>query len=589
MPVEYKSVPLEDFSEHFSTTIELSSVALDGQVCSVSDEFFASAHHLLSVEPAPSLKGQFGPKGALYSGWESRRHNPTYDWCIIKLGCSGVVLGFDVDTSHFNGNEAPEVSVDAMYHHGSHPAEDDCRWQELLPRVRLGPNSRHLFKIPQSVRVSYVKLNMYPDGGIARFRVYGLVEPQFPSELGQVFDLALVCAGGRVVFTSDQHFGAGSNLILPGRGKDMGDGWETKRSREPNHKDWAIIKLGDAGLLSYIEIDTAHFMGNFPESCEVHAAYSADVVPQGFEEKDWTLVLPRTKLGPHGQPRFLLENVDRPYTHVKVTIYPDGGIKRVRVFGRRACARSRAGVAQAGEPLTTEHTAVALPTDDASPPSDASDTDHPPRVHTTTTTTTTVLPALPLSPEAFAPFGQVVQAYADVHAVPDPRSTRVTGANGGTAVKFHKLALLESAYPLGSGASTGISVYRCTTPVVRARGGGAWAVALLERHPATKQAFVPMGEAVGSNALEATPGKRYLVVVALNGEEDDKPDLRTMRAFVASAGQGIMYNTGIWHHPMAVLDGPMDFACVETQIGNGDPLDCEVVSLDGYAVEVPAA
>lgn len=549
-------IPLEDFTKHFSTAIELSSVALGGQVCSVSDEFFAEAHHLLLVEPAPSLKGQFGPKGALFSGWETRRHNPTYDWCIIKLGCPGVIFGFDVDTSHFNGNEAPEVSVDALYHDGNHPTVDDSRWTEILPKVRLGPSSRHLFKIPQTLGVNYVKLNMYPDGGIARFRVYGLVQPQFPSELGALFDLAHVFAGGRVVFTSDQHFGVGSNLILPGRGKDMGDGWETKRSRQPGHKDWAIIKLGDVGLLSHIEIDTAHFMGNFPESCEVHAAYSTDVVPVGLAEEDWTLILPRTKLGPHRQHQFQLENVERPYTHIRVTIYPDGGIKRVRVIGRRAHGNG---------PSPAPPLAAAAA---AAPPADVPDGAG--RI---------TLPALALTPEAFAPFGQVVQAYADVHAVPAPRATRITGANQGTAVKFHKLALLADAYPPASGATAGISVYRCK-PVALAPGG-VWHVDLLERHPATKQAFIPMGEAAGPDALN-DPGKRYLVIVAQNGE-DDKPDLRTMRAFVASAGQGIMYNIGIWHHPMAVLDGPMDFSCVETQIGNGDPLDCEVVSLGGYA------
>ncbi|GJE92195.1 allantoicase and ureidoglycolate lyase domain-containing protein [Phanerochaete sordida] len=564
-----EQIPLEDFAKHFATAIELSSVALGGQVCSVSDEFFAEAHHLLLVEPAPSLKGQFGPKGALFSGWETRRHNPAHDWCIIRLGSPGAIFGFDVDTSHFNGNEAPAVSVDALYHAGDQPpSEGDGRWREVLPRVPLGPSARHLFKVPQTAGANYVKLNMYPDGGIARFRVYGLVEPVFPSDPRAQLDLAHVFAGGRVVFTSDQHFGVGANLILPGRGKDMGDGWETKRSRQPGHKDWAVIKLGDAGFLSHVEIDTAHFMGNFPESCEVHAVFSTDTVPSGLAEDAWTAILPRTKLGPHRQHQFALANVEQPYTHVRVTIHPDGGIKRVRVIGRRATGGE--GVAAREAPP-----AEAAPAAAGAEPARA-----PPRAPR-------VLPALALTPEAFAPFGQVVQAYADVHAVPAPRTTRITGANQGTATKFHKLALLDHAYPPAAGATTGLSVYRCR-PVALAPGG-LWEVKLLERHPTTKQAFVPMGEAAGADALPSL-GKRYLVIVAQNGA-DDKPDLQTMRAFVASAGQGIMYDMGIWHHPMAVLDGPMDFSCVETQIGDGNALDCEVVSVveggaAGYAVEV---
>ncbi|EIW63327.1 allantoicase [Trametes versicolor FP-101664 SS1] len=577
--MSYTQIPLEKFQETFSTAIELSSVALGGEIVSVSDEFFAEAFHLLQVEPAPSLKGQFGPKGALFSGWESRRHNPTYDWCIIKLGTTGSINGFDVDTSHFNGNEAPQVSIDVLYSAADAPAPNvvDPRWKELLPKVNLGPSSRHLFTVPPSEGVNYVKLNMYPDGGIARFRVYGLVAPIFPSDTSAVFDLAHVFSGGRVVYTSDQHFGVGSNLILPGRGKDMGDGWETKRSRAKGHKDWAIIKLGDAGFLSQVEIDTAHFKGNFPESCELHALHSDDLVPSNDPEDSWSLILPRTKLGPHRRHFLQLEDASgRAYTHVKITIYPDGGIKRVRVLGRRVSPINAAGDAQAAHP------ADAIADDGGSGATSV-------RPAAAQTSSGPLIPALPLTPEAFAPFGQVVQAYADVNAVPDPRNTRVTGANQGTATKFHKLAPLVSSYPEGSGATAGLSVYRCKP--VDVQPGGEWEVKVLERHPCTNQAFIPMGGGLGLGDALEEPGSTYLVIVAQNGA-DDKPELSTMRAFVASAGQGIVYDTGIWHHPMAVLHKTMDFTCVETQIGNGDKLDCEVVDLDGaagyYRVQVPS-
>ncbi|KAI0645675.1 allantoicase [Trametes meyenii] len=582
--MSYSQISLDKFKDTFSTDIELSSVALGGQVISVSDEFFAEAFHLLLVEPAPSLKGQFGPKGALFSGWESRRHNPAFDWCIVKLGTTGSINGFDIDTSHFNGNEAPQASVEILYSPEGElaPQVDDPRWEEVLPKVGLGPSSRHLFTVPPSKGVNYVKLNMYPDGGIARFRVYGLVAPIFPSDTSAVFDLAHVFSGGRVVYTSDQHFGVGSNLILPGRGKDMGDGWETKRSRAKCHKDWAIIKLGDAGYLSQVEIDTAHFMGNFPESCELHALHSTDLVPSDVPEDSWTPILPRTKLGPHRRHFFQLENVQgAAFTHVKITIHPDGGVKRVRVHGRRADPISAAGDAQAAHP------ARATEADGGSGAASAQGA--PPTLSPDRSARGPLIPAVPLTPEAFAPFGKVVQAYADVHAVPDPRNTRVTGANQGTATKFHKLALLEASYPAESGATAGLSIYRCKPIDVTA--DGEWEVKLLERHPCTNQAFVPMGGAAGLGDALEEPGTRYLVIVAHNGA-DDKPDPRTLRAFVASGGQGIVYDTGVWHHPMAVLDKTMDFTCVETQIGNGDRLDCEVVDLDGSAgyctVKVPS-
>ncbi|KAI0315952.1 Allantoicase [Amylostereum chailletii] len=570
----YQSIPLERFSETFATSTELSSVAIGGNIVSFSDEFFAEAFHLLLAEPAPSLKGQFGPKGALYSGWETRRHNPTYDWVVIKLGTTGTVKGFDIDTTHFNGNEAPEASVQAVNVPDGEapPTADDSRWSEILPKVKLGPTSRHLFTVPETSPINYVKLNMYPDGGIARFRVYGDVVAIHPASSEKLFDAAHVFAGGRVVFTSDQHFGVGSNLILPGRGKDMGDGWETKRSRQPNHKDWVIIKLGAPVYLSDISVDTAHFKGNFPQYCEVHAIQSATDIPPhspshqppasanpqseanatASSQDEWTLVLSKAYLGPHREHSFQLENVvDQKFTHIRLTIYPDGGVKRIRAFGSKVPSDGRLGGAleTAGEAVTSADSVSSV-------------LDKPSRS----------IPALPITPEAFSPFSQVIQSYPDVNAVPSPRTTKVTPANFGTALKYHKLALLDSSYPEGSGATPGISVYHCQpVEVVRVGNAGQVEVNALERHPHTNQAFIPMGK---------DAGKRYVVVVGLNSPED-KPDLQSLRAFLVRGDQGIVYNKAVWHLPMTVLDGPMDLACVETQIGNGDASDYEIVELKG--------
>ncbi|KAJ7072146.1 galactose-binding domain-like protein [Mycena amicta] len=555
----FHKIPLDAFTQEFSAATELSSVALGGRVLSVSDEFFAEAFHLLLVEPALSLKGQFGPNGALYSGWESRRHNIAYDWCIIQLGTCGAVCGFDIDTSHFNGNEAPEVSVNVLSGLATEqPAKDDSRWIEVLPRVPLGPNSRHLFRIPPTEGVNFVKLNMYPDGGIARFRVYGQVNPIHPEDTSEAFDLAHVFAGGRVEFTSDQHFGVGSNLILPGRGKDMGDGWETKRSRQKGHKDWAIIKLGAPGLLEQVEIDTAHFKGNFPESCELHALAAGGDIDWTYtrgESEEWSLILPRTKLGPHRQHYFQLENVrGRLFTHVKITIHPDGGIKRVRVIGTQGSS-SNAPPPQAEELQNEEAASSGVATD--------------------LTAKDIVVPVLPLTPEAFAPFGQVIQAYGDHAAV--PKGTKITPANQGTASKFHKLSLVASSYPTDAGATAGLSVYRCS-PLEDIAKDGTTVLKVLERHPYTNQGFIPMGRGLRGEGLNDS-GHAYLVVVAKNGD-GGRPDVGTVRAFVATAAQGIVYNTAVWHQPMTVLGKAMDFACIETQIGDGSLADCEIFELD---------
>lgn len=557
--MSFERVPIEQFKGHLSTATELSSVAIGGRIVEVSDEFFAEAFHLLLVEPAPSLKGQFGPNGALFSGWETRRHNPGHDWCIIQLGTPGHVYGFDIDTSHFSGNEAPEASVEVLYGAPEeNPRVDDKRWSEVLPKTSLGPNSRHLFKIPQTENVNFVKLKIYPDGGVARFRVYGDVAPVHATD-ATAFDLAHVFAGGRVLYVSDQHFGVGSNLILPGRGKDMGDGWETKRSRVKGHKDWVIVKLGAPGYLEQVEIDTAHFKGNFPESCELEAIYSEDdldVQTRGGENLQWTVVLPRTKLGPHRQHYFQLENVENTvFTHVKMTIYPDGGVKRIRVIGLKADS-------------VVVPSPAAVAAEDASIPLSISPSTVP------TTPQVTTIPVLPLTPEAFSPFGQVIQGYSDLTAA--PKGTKITPANAGTASKFHKLTLLSSSYPASSNATAGISVYRCQ-PLADISPDGLSPLTVLERHPYTNQAFIPMGKG-GAEGLKET-GDRYLVVVAHNGA-DDKPDLKTLRAFWASTAQGIVYNTAVWHQPMTVLGKSLDLACVETQIGDGSAADCEILELD---------
>jgi len=118
---------------------------------------------------------------------------------------------------------------------------------------------------------------MYPDGGIARFRLFGVVVPVFPEDPSAIIDLAHVANGGLAVAFSDQHFGRASNLLLPGRGVDMGDGWETKRSRGGEHTDWVIVKLGTQGIIEKAIIDTAHFKGNFPQYAKLEATLSDEV------------------------------------------------------------------------------------------------------------------------------------------------------------------------------------------------------------------------------------------------------------------------------------------------------------------------
>jgi allantoicase len=173
---------------------------------------------------------------------------------------------------------------------------------------------------------------MFPDGGIARFRLFGVVVPVFPDP-STTIDLAHVANGGLAVAFSDQHFGKASNLLLPGRGVDMGDGWETRRSRGGNHRDWVIVKLGTTGLVEKVVVDTAHFKGNFPKTVKVEATSSKELVPS----TTWNEILGPQKCAPHKEHEYTTELTafDTPYTHVRLTIIPDGGVKRLRIYGKR--------------------------------------------------------------------------------------------------------------------------------------------------------------------------------------------------------------------------------------------------------------
>jgi allantoicase len=280
---------------------------------------------------------------------------------------------------------------------------------------------------------------------------------------------------------------------------------------------------GAPGELSEIEIDTLHFLGNFPESCEVHALNGSEhhdwetSVPS---ESEWTLVLPRTKLSAHKQHYFELENVEgKVYTHVKVTIHPDGGMKRVRVIGKKV------------DEATSSTPIVGVPS--AVPSSSA--TSSPTAQHSQNVIT---IPVLPLTAEEFAPFGQVIQATSSTST---PSSVKVTAANAGTAEKFHKISLLSSGYPSESGETTGISIYRCQP--LEDISEGVTVLKTLERHLFTSQAFIPMGKGAGEGLSD--PSDSYLIVVAHNGN-DDKPNMETLKAFVATTAQGISYDAGTW-------------------------------------------
>jgi allantoicase len=320
----------------FTELVDLASARLGGVVVAANDEFFAPKEALL-VEAAPVwIDGKYTERGKWMDGWETRRRRtPGYDWCIIKLGLPGIVRGVVVDTSFFTGNFPEFCSIEACALPGIPGVQEleNAPWRELLPRERLEGNTHNLFATAADERVTHLRFNIFPDGGVARLRVHGEVTPDWDRlrKRGQV-DLAAVEHGGRVVAASDMHYGHRHNLIMPGRGVNMGDGWETRRRRGPGN-DWVVVKLGRPGSIERIEVDTIHFKGNAPGSCSLDAVNAPDVA-DGSPENGWRELLPNTPLQPdilHGIEDGIASIGE--VTHVRLNIFPDGGVSRLRLFG----------------------------------------------------------------------------------------------------------------------------------------------------------------------------------------------------------------------------------------------------------------
>ena len=286
-------------------------------------------------------------------GWESRRHNTSaFDWVIVRLGAPGFIHAVDIDTRHFNGNQPLRATLEACSLNSAAEEKEAVQvdfpgWKPLVSDVHLGPNAHHGFLLltekqhhPQVY--SHLRLKIYPDGGVARLRVYGTVQPKFdPSK--RVIDVASAVYGAHVMSFSNQHFGKASQLLLPTRGDTMADGWETARSREKDHADWVVVRLSSAGgehgvHLERIDIDTGHFKGNFPTEADVYACkWSGDQDPSKDPNCAWFQVLSPQKLSGDKVHTFSdLSCKDMAFTHVKLTIRPDGGVKRLRVFGHKA-------------------------------------------------------------------------------------------------------------------------------------------------------------------------------------------------------------------------------------------------------------
>ena len=332
----------------FTDLADLASSRVGGRAVAASDDFFASKSNLIKPEPAVFIAGKFTPRGKWMDGWESRRRRtPGHDWCVVALGMRGRVRGVNVDTSYFSGNQPSQCSVDGLDvrlpPRGSLCAAEGGPWVPLVTAMDLRASSDNFVAVDDERPWTHLRLNIFPDGGVARFRVYGAAEIDWTlvARARRAIDLASIRSGGLVLGASDMHFGARDNLIMPGRARNMGDGWETRRRRNPQPDpwtgltaDWAVIRLGAPGAIRRIEIDTNHFKGNYPDRASIEGCAYPGASLEQVKSAAWFEILPSTKLRAHHRHFFAREL--RPaglLSHVRLNIFPDGGVSRLRVHG----------------------------------------------------------------------------------------------------------------------------------------------------------------------------------------------------------------------------------------------------------------
>ena len=325
------------FDELRSRYVDLAQPRLGSEVVYATDDFFADKARLISPGDPVWREGEYDDNGKWMDGWESRRkRTPGHDWCVIRLGVPGVIAGFEIDTRHFTGNYPPEAEVEVCRSDEAVPG-DDTRWAKVTDRIALKGDDRVYVPIEYGA-ATHVRLHIFPDGGVARLRAWGRVQPDWAKlPADEPIDLLALEHGGRGIIANDQHYGRIENLTAPGRGVDMGDGWETRRRREEGH-DWAILELGAMGVIEEVTVDTAHFKGNYPDRCSIQAVRDAGDKPEAMaaDAVSWPILLREVRLAPDNIATFRDElRQIGPVKFLRLNIVPDGGVSRLRVIGRR--------------------------------------------------------------------------------------------------------------------------------------------------------------------------------------------------------------------------------------------------------------
>ena len=325
----------------FTQLTDLAAERLGGKVLYATDDFFAEKENLIKPTRGIFITDKYTDRGKWMDGWESRRKRTAgHYWAVVQLATAGKITGFDIDTNFFLGNHPPNASIEAINITAiptGGQGLDRLFWKEILPLSYLDAGSQNFYESNSKEIYTHVRLHIYPDGGVARLRVYGEVFKNWDAvDADEEIDLVAAINGGKAIACNDMFFSAMGNLIMPGRGVNMGDGWETKRNRTPGNRDWVILKLATHGTVERIVVDTCHFKGNYPDSCSIEACI-ADKDDDVINDKvEWQSLLAAQKLSADNEHEFVKEINQLPgVTHVRLNIFPDGGISRLRLFGKK--------------------------------------------------------------------------------------------------------------------------------------------------------------------------------------------------------------------------------------------------------------
>jgi allantoicase len=316
---------------HITNLPDLASRALGGSVSAANDELFAQRENLIRAAAPAFDPHEFGHKGKVYDGWETRRRRDQgHDYAIVRLGAAGIIHGVVIDTAYFKGNYPPHISVEATSIEGYPRIEEvaNADWQTIVVKSPAEGDTANIYAVTDRHRWTHVRLSIYPDGGVTRLRVHGEVVPD-PRFLQGTIDLLAAENGGRLIDCSDAFYASPANIILPGRATNMGEGWENARRRGAGN-DYALFALAATGRPRYAVVDTSYYVGNAPGSVRLSTidTRSTDI----DDEKAWRDLLPRTQVQPDTQHRFLLDDATSA-THLRLDVYPDGGLSRLRLFG----------------------------------------------------------------------------------------------------------------------------------------------------------------------------------------------------------------------------------------------------------------